>query len=35
VICIKHVCDFFDAGQSKNGMAQRTGDVAFDEISDK
>ena len=25
VICFKHVCDFFDAEQSKNEMVQRTG----------
>jgi hypothetical protein len=34
VICIKHVCDFFDAEQSKNGMARMTGGVALDEISE-
>jgi hypothetical protein len=34
VICIKHVCDFFDSEQSKNEIAQQAGSVAYTEISD-
>jgi hypothetical protein len=29
VICIKHVCDFFDAEQSKKGRVQTAGAGGF------